>query len=731
MHIILGTLSLLILATIPFLNAGESNIADFILSATPPLILLTLLITARKGKPPQTSKALVWYVLLIFLWGIYSAFHSVSLIESALSLWKELSIFSFLLVAGSVLNQKTILPQVSRIFSLVAVCLAIISFFFLLPGIKPYNVDTSFFYSTYGHNRLAEYLLIIFPLISVYLLVDLKKLFIGKIVWLTVLLSFLLTFSRLGVALLVLGPLIAFVANKNLVKRYFSNRLVVVIVFILGLLLSSMLVTVFMGNTQIQSLRTVSLFTKPLGIIPRVEYFQYTLQKSLERPWTGFGPGTYQYNTETRFADSKPTAYAHNHLLHKLYETGFPGFTIEIFFLAIFFSRAFKRVRETNSAYLLAAFVGVTLSFLHSMFDFGWQIGAVRLTSLFLLLLLQSEEERNKVNVFWAFPLIITPLLFLIFISFNPVFNRDKYKQRIDYFDSVNNLDESASLLALWEKIDWGNSQMYQYLARRDLELRNYDSAVDNLILSYFAPLRNEWFPFDVSDRLIDAYLLNPTAVDPERMFSLLEVVSRAFSPHDFYWYPTASYTQKIELILGDLETRLRDPGFSDSTQSLIKYWRFSLLLSKDEGNIDEIYSLIRAAHDLNPDNDNYRIMEKTTSDLINPRMEDLVLRASEISRISFGDGQKADSYQFLLALTFQKMALLQAEAGRIEDSITSLWGAIEAMPYFGSSYLELALAYHRLGKEAEAVSVVLDCQRKVSPDCLSWYDERVVSQSN
>lgn len=731
MRIILGAFSLLVLAVVPFLDAGESNVADLVLSMSPPLILLGLFVISRKHKLPQISKTLLWYALLTFSWGIFSALNSISMIESAFSLWKELSIFSFLLVAGSVLNQKTILPQVSRIFSLVAVCLAIISFYFLLPGIKPYDVGTSFFYSTYGHNRLAEYLLIIFPLISVYLLVNPKKPLIGKMVWLMVLLSFLLTFSRLGVTLLVLGPLIAFIVNRNLARRRFSNRLVVMTIFIVSLVLSSVLATVFVRTTQVQSLKTVSLYTKPLSLIPRVEYFQYTLQKSLERPWTGFGPGTYQYNTETRFADSKPTAYAHNHLLQKLYETGFPGFTIEIFFLAVFFCRAFKRVRETNSVYLLAAFVGVTLSFLHSMFDFGWQIGAVRLTSLFLLLLLQPEEEKNKINVFWAIPLTITPLLFLIFISFNPVFNRDKYKQRIDYFDSVNKLDESASLLSLWKKTDWGNSQMYQYLAKRDLGLRNYDSAVDNLILSYFAPLRNEWFPFDVSDRLIDAYLLNPTAIEPERMFSLLEVISKAFSPHDFFWYPTTTYTQKIQLIIGDLETRLRDSYFSDSARSLIKYWRFSLLLSKDEGNVEEIYSLIKAAHELNPDNDNYRIMEKTTSDLINPRMEDLVLRANEISRISFGDGQKADSYQFLLALVFQKMALLQTEAGRTEDSIASLWGAIEAMPYLGSSYVELALAYHRQGKETEAMSVVLDCDRKANLDCLNRYNERVVTQSN
>lgn len=125
-----------------------------------------------------------------------------------------------------------------------------------------------------------------------------------------------------------------------------------------------------------------------------------------ERPWTGFGLGTYHlaYNY-FRNNDHYWSLYTHNHYLQTWADTGFFALAAFLAFFVIFFFQAFRMGGLVKEKGLYWGFFGAGLAFLmHLVVDFSWNMPAV--TMLFWVFLggIIALQDRGSSSFFMERP---------------------------------------------------------------------------------------------------------------------------------------------------------------------------------------------------------------------------------------------------------------------------------------------------------------------------------------
>lgn len=110
-----------------------------------------------------------------------------------------------------------------------------------------------------------------------------------------------------------------------------------------------------------------------------------------ERPWTGFGGGTF-YNAFTRYkVESLPLSYnhAHNDYVEIAVDVGLPGLLLLAGVALLSLGRAIQLMRDSSSAHVRGVAVGVGMglmcALLHALVDLNLQINANAMTLTVLL----------------------------------------------------------------------------------------------------------------------------------------------------------------------------------------------------------------------------------------------------------------------------------------------------------------------------------------------------------
>jgi O-antigen ligase len=115
----------------------------------------------------------------------------------------------------------------------------------------------------------------------------------------------------------------------------------------------------------------------------RLQVAKDSVQMFEQRPWTGWGLGTFPvvYPKFRTFATDLYVNEAHNDFVQLLVETGIVGFAAGIFLLVVVFRRGFNQLRDADygtwrTAAVAASLAGVVGITVHSLFDFNLQIPA-------------------------------------------------------------------------------------------------------------------------------------------------------------------------------------------------------------------------------------------------------------------------------------------------------------------------------------------------------------------
>lgn len=414
-------LLLTFLFALPFLDGGTHLAAEVLILILPfPLFLLGISQKELKWERIPNWLFLFWLLFLAFV-GL-SVVGSASLLLSLPAFFQLIGIFLFFSLFLLTANEEGLKKGVSLILA-VSFLLCLLSFHFFLPWTgKPASMNLV--YATYGHNHLADYLLLTIPLaLALFLRARRKKtklIFSGLLVF--YLISFILTFSRGAFLILpfIIFLLIFLSKPKAIFKKFLGWLLVLVPLGFLLLIVAFSLSPFGLEARFVQPGHwLVKQLVKPEFQARRVDYWQQAIEGFLNRPVFGFGWGTFEL-IALRFQKVTDgwSAYAHNFYLQVLGEAGLFAFLSFVAFIILSLYFSWRRVKKNKSNYyLLGIFGAILASSLHSFLDYDWHFPAIFLTFLFLLTNLVTWRHQQTKGVFFT-KLLKTLLLGLAFLVF-------------------------------------------------------------------------------------------------------------------------------------------------------------------------------------------------------------------------------------------------------------------------------------------------------------------------
>ncbi len=267
------------------------------------------------------------------------------------------------------------------------------SFMFLLvPSWASFLPPMNLLYATYGHNHLADLLLMIFPLLIVQLQHKQSKSSWFLLIFFAT--GMLLTFARGAWLLLTLYLLFFVVRSKNTTTRKIglSIAAATIVVFLLVSLVSlrdSPSGASLRGAPQNNGFisRLARQVQKPSLLADgRWEYWRQAVTAIKERPSFGSGPGTfYLQSKRLQSAPSSYSWFAHSFPLETMVEVGVVG----VILLSLVLIASLRRARGSP------LFVPLCLILLYSFFEFNLNYAVVWLL-LWAILGLSFNDKKNN-----------------------------------------------------------------------------------------------------------------------------------------------------------------------------------------------------------------------------------------------------------------------------------------------------------------------------------------------
>ncbi len=389
-------LSLIFLFLLPFLDGGTSFLAEILILTLPlPLFLIGL---SRKEFDFHNLRPSIIFSWLIFLgFVLLSVLTSASLIFSLPAFFQTLAIFLFFLLFSLTAREEN-LPISLGLVLLVALSLSLVSFYFLLPWVAKPAVGMNLIYASYGHNHLADVLLLAIPL-ALALFLQAKERSRELLLSLLILLYIValgLTFSR-G-AFLVL-PLVVLFLFFWLKPKLASRKILTWLLILLPIGVICLIGIFSLSQTGLEAkLATpgnwlVKQLIKPEFQAKRLEYWREALQAFALKPLTGFGWGTFEL-VALRFQKETVgwSSFTHNFYLQVLAEAGLFAFLAFLSFLFLAIRQIWLTVkRSRGEPFLVGSLAAILASSLHSFLDFDWHFPAVFLLFLWIVAVLMER----------------------------------------------------------------------------------------------------------------------------------------------------------------------------------------------------------------------------------------------------------------------------------------------------------------------------------------------------
>lgn len=721
-------LLLVIVSLAPFFDGGDSSLFDVILAITPLILVALVLLNKSISKASKISRFHVWLLLWVLLRlsvSLLSLSQSVSIVEGAYRFFSLTSIWLVILFAVPTLYFPNTLSMFARILTLVAWLLSVISIiFFFLPA-PTVNANINFIYATYGHNRLAEYLVLVLPIIYIYLKQANFSKTIKLALLLPIILAFALTLSRAAWVISFIGPIL-YLGLQNKIRQKLENRRIV-----LGGLIMALSILYFISVlpqielSRLPDGRFKTLISKPLNLTARLDYFSQSWRRWQTRPWLGFGPGTFQYFKVDGYTERQSTTYAHNLFLQELNETGILGLLATLVYLGVMFFLAFKSIRASPDPLRTAAFTGVSLSFLHAQLDFGWQIPAITLTANIVLVAVIVSGQKpvmSRVQYRHLFALALLPVFILLLL---PFVSRGNFREKITQAEMRNDMQKASYLLARWERIDQENSEMFYWRASRLVQQDKFGNAAKEYLRGSNAIFRN-WTPdLFLASELVKNYLDLNTQILAADIFQILDLIDRTEYPYGFLRLEPKIFT----LFRQAVDKLANDPAFeslSSEAKAKIYFWKYLFALESGEGRFDRYQSLIDRVVDYSSQ-EKYQQLKSTNLVLANSNEVEVI--KNSINQFTQGNEQTWVD-KFLLAYLYTSLADLYQSSGFEGLELESRSKAIKSQPYLASSYVNLALRLYELDSTNTQFKEILNiCETMARANCIDWFDSLITSQ--
>lgn len=320
----------------------------------------------------------------------------------------SLYVFFFFLSSSAKFIQT---ERMIDVFIAIAGVLSVFSLCILFaPGYSQKLPGMNLLFSTYGHNHLATYLVILFPVVCARFFLNIKKgtfvksremyleIFILSLFTITILFSG----SRVLSLVLILELIFSFLTQLK--DWMVSDKLVKIFLFFFvfsGLIVTFQIFFSLVNPDVCQSILHFLNFTKvckPLLLDYRIDYWTQATHAIIDFPIWGYGPGTFSLiSKKYRATPFVSSSYAHNSYLQLSSELGIvAGLLFVLFMLSLLIETFFLIKQKGKSQDEQMMLLGLVMIYFINIYDFDWNfISLFVFTFIFLALILRQKQQQG------------------------------------------------------------------------------------------------------------------------------------------------------------------------------------------------------------------------------------------------------------------------------------------------------------------------------------------------
>jgi O-antigen ligase len=356
----------------------------------------------RKMRAPssQFTPSLLLSLLLLIVGGA-SLFFTLSLPLSLerffFFLFGFICFVFFTQVDSQWCSTKMLLTGIFRIGLVLTVFSLLLTFF---PNLLLFFPRENLFTTSFGHNHLAIYTLLLIPLAWKNWEEKRSNWSFGVILFLNV--ALLLSFARIAQILGFCELVTLFFARRHLFKVSPFKILALLSPLILGIvtLFTLSLFPIFSSQQNCIAPFMRTQLCKPLIKESRPAYWLQAVRAFQTHPFTGWGGGTFPV-LSTKFARNLSdhySMYTHNEFLQTFAEYGIFGGFIFLFFCGLILKESLQIFhKEKSDAFFLS--LAVISFIIDACFDFNWHFLGIWLLFLLTVVLLYRSSTSPKIAV--------------------------------------------------------------------------------------------------------------------------------------------------------------------------------------------------------------------------------------------------------------------------------------------------------------------------------------------
>lgn len=359
----------------------------------------------RRPAAPDKTTAGLWILLIIQLGLLIISSHSISIPASILEL-------SLILAAASWYFWGTAwsTPATDWIWTGVVITgglLSLISLTMVANLLAPPSGSVNLLVRSFGHNRLAGYLIFAIPAAIAGLqspILDKQKLI--SILSLSVMLPvFLVSGGRAAMIGMMAGlwylgkfAIVASPRWKSFIN-WSSAAVVGTLLVFLALPLVLRLGQVNLPLFRMEPLKSIQIMiNRPLSADARRDYWQQTFRAAAEDPW-GWGSGTFKFlSLHFRQPSENTSSFAHNQYLQMLAEAGILGGGLYLGLVVSGLYAAHHGAKKLADPLVTSLVAGALASALTAALDFDWQFPSIFLLFWLILGLAGKNQPSRKWN---------------------------------------------------------------------------------------------------------------------------------------------------------------------------------------------------------------------------------------------------------------------------------------------------------------------------------------------
>lgn len=295
--------------------------------------------------------------------------------------------------------------------------------------------------------------------------------------------------------------------------------------------------------------------------------------------------------------------------------------------------------------------------------------------------------------------------------------SRKYYQEVLATSDQNLQSPDQDKLHSDWTRVDGGNGQMHLWLSQQSFMRGGYQRAAEELILSRKSVFNNGSVGMNQITEILEKYL--EAKVEEITTGELIDIVFRAYHPHDLYWLSQ----KEREIVFLSIDKLLNSDYFhqiSPRNISEINYLKFTQNLVGDMRLFEEYHQFILHALGSDPTNAYYQDLAFANKALVDEDFSGII-QATVKMRLRMAGPDTPDVVKSLLSYLLEASVDNQEVKIPFQNEVEIRQEAIDLSPSYGSLYVNLAIRLRQFGRASEADEVIARCQ-KIHENCPRWY---------